>query len=115
MDVIPTVSKKQQQLMFMKWFVELSPAAYGKMRGKKLNLFEKLSFSITQYRMKQQLKARRSNDSEGVNWGGLALGFFLGPLGVIGAYLFSKDNNLIKWSWIGCGFWIAIFLIAVVF
>ena len=42
-DINPTVSKKQQQVLFMKWFVSLSPRQYGVMRGKKLNIFEKLS------------------------------------------------------------------------
>ena len=110
-DAGPTVSKKQQQLLFMKWFVQLSPKEYGKMRGKKLNVFEKVSFKLTQYRMKQQLKASGSADSEGANWGGLALGFFLGLIGVLGAYLFSKDKNFIKWTWIGCIAWIVIVLL----
>lgn len=101
--VDPVISKKQEQLMFMKWFVTLSPKAYGKMRGKKLNLFEKLAFNMTRYRMKQQLKANHFGESEGANWGGLALGFFLGLIGVLGAYLFSRDGNFIKWTWIGCG------------
>ncbi len=99
--------------MFMKWFVNLSVKDYGKMRGKKLNFFEKFSFKLTQHRMKQHLKAAGSSESEGVNWLGLAAGLFLGPLGVLGAYLFSDDKNLIKWSWIGCGVWALIVLIII--
>ncbi len=110
-DAVPSVSKKQQQLLLMKWFVKLSPKEYGKMRGKKLNFFEKLSFKLTQYRMKQQLKANNTGDSEGVNWAGLALGAFLGFFGVVGAYVFSKDKNFIKWAWIGCGIWIVVALL----
>ncbi len=102
-DINPTVSTKQQQLTYMKWFVSLSPGEYGKWRGKKLNLVEKISFKLTQYRMKLQLRNSRNGESEGVNWGALALGFFLGPLGVLGAYVFSGKRNFIKWAWIGCG------------
>ena len=69
---VPTLSKKQQQLALMKYFVNLSAREYGNMRGKKLNFFERLSFKTTQHRMKQQLKkaAASSSESEGVNWGG---------------------------------------------
>jgi hypothetical protein len=107
-ELSPTALKKQQQLQFMKWFVTLSPKEYGIMRGKKLNVFEKLSFKITQLRMKQQLRAGKSNDGEGTNWGGLLLGVLLGPIGIVGAYIFSSDKNFIKWTWIGGGIWLAL-------
>jgi len=63
--------------------------------------------------MKHQLKAESAGDSEGVNWGGLALGLFLSVFGVIGAYIFSEDNNLIKWAWIGCGIGALIWLLVI--
>jgi hypothetical protein len=112
-DVTP-LSKKQQQLAAMKWFVNLTPTEYGNLRGKKLNFFEKASFKLTQYRMKQQLKHASSDDGSGVNWGGLALGFFLGLLGVLGAYIFSSDSNFIKWTWIGLAIWVVLVILIIV-
>ena len=113
-DGVPIASKKQQQLALMKYFVNLSAREYGNMRGKKLNFFERLSFKAAQHRMKQQLKAAGSSESEGVNWAGFALGAVLGLLGVLGAYIFSDDKNLIKWTWIGCGIWIVLALIFII-
>ena len=100
--------------MLMRWFSKLSPKEYGNMRGKKLNFFERLSFKATQNRMKKQLRAADSGESEGVNWAGLGLGFFLGLLGVLGAYIFSDDKNFIKWTWIGCGVWLLIVLLIII-
>lgn len=50
--------------------------------------------------------------SSGFNIGGFALGFFLGLIGVLIAYVFIKDANLIKWSWIGLGAVLVIILLA---
>jgi hypothetical protein len=110
----PTNLSKEQKLQFMKWFTSLTPKEYGAIRGKKLNFFEKVSFKLVQYRMKQQLKSAYSDGSDGPNWGGLALGFFLGLLGVLGAYIFSDDSNFIKWTWIGCGIWIVLVLLIII-
>jgi hypothetical protein len=33
--------------------------------------------------------------------GGFLLGLFLPLIGILGAYIFTKDRNFIKWAWIG--------------
>ena len=49
----------------------------------------------------------------GFHIGGFALGFFLGLIGVLIAYLIKdeKKRNRVKWSWIGLAAWLVIYLI----
>lgn len=108
----PTFTSVEQRYAYMKWFVKLTAKEYGELRGKKLSFFERMSFHTTQKRMKHQLQAQsQGGDTEGVNWGGLALGFFLSLLGVAGAYIFSNDKNFRKWTWIGAGVGLIFFLL----
>ena len=100
----------QEQRMFMEQFVKLTPKEYGIMRGKKLSFFEKMEFKILQKRYKKKLYD--GDDSTGFNLGGFALGFLLGLIGVLLAYIFSQDRNFRKWTWIGFGVY-AVIIIAV--
>lgn len=47
---------------------------------------------------------------ESFHWGGLALGFLLGLIGVGIAYLFSKNPAVKRSSWYGLGLWAIVFL-----
>ena len=100
----------QEQRLFMQQFVKLTPKEYGLMRGKKLSFFEKIEFKILQKRYKKKLYD--GDDSTGFNIGGFALGFLLGLIGVLLAYIFSQDRNFRKWTWIGFGVY-AVIIIAV--
>ncbi len=104
-----------QKRQLMEQFTKMSPSEFEKMTGKKLSGVEKLSFKLTQQRMKHQLKRRAEGEGlfSNFNIGGFLLGFLLGIIGVLLAYIFSKDSDLRKWTWIGFGFWIVIVLIAV--
>lgn len=100
----------QEQRAIMEQFVKLTPKEYGVMRGKKLSFVEKIEFKILQKRFKKKLYD--GDDSTGFSIGGFALGFLLGLIGVLLAYIFSQDRNFRKWTWIGFGVY-AIIVIAI--
>lgn len=95
--------------------------------GKKMSFFDKLGFKATQRQLRSKInydgtfnskkiekfikKAR--GDGEGFQAGGFFLGFLLGLIGILIAYLIKDDQkrNRVKWAWIGFGVWIAILLI----
>lgn len=91
---------------------------YEKLTGQHLNFFQKISFKSNQKQIKKSIaadgtitnkeliKATSASDlTAGFHLGGFALGLFLGPIGVLIAYLIkgdpAVDKNRIKWSWIG--------------
>jgi hypothetical protein len=96
-----------QQRLAMEQFVKLTPKEYGVIRGKKLSFFDRIAFKATQRKVKKHLLG----NSEGFNAGGFFLGFLLGLIGVLCAYIFSKDRNFRKWAWYGWFGWLAILLI----
>jgi hypothetical protein len=94
----------------MEEFVKLTPKKYGELRGKKLSFVEKIEFKVLQRKLKRQLDY--GDDSTGFNIGGFLLGFFLGLLGLIGAFVFSQDRNFRKWTLYGL---LASIIVTVVF
>ncbi|MEO6547397.1 MAG: hypothetical protein ABIN94_05335 [Ferruginibacter sp.] len=89
----------------MKQFIGLTADRYGVLRGKKLNFLEKISFHVTQRRMKKMLKTYEYGDEpttlQKISW--LLKGLLFGPLALLFGYLFLKDEEreLIKWIWFG--------------
>lgn len=97
-------NKEQLKIAQMKWFTSLSVKDYEKLSGKKLNFFARVSFKMSQQRMQKMIKhydwGEPSTLSK-ISWFGK--GFVLGPIGVLLAYLFLRDEDreLIKWAWFG--------------
>ncbi len=106
------IRKKERERIIMQQIVKLTPREYGELRGKKLNFFERLTFKATQKRMKMELQ--KADTFSGFNAGGFFLGLLLGILGVIGAYIFSTDENFRKWTWIGFGVAVVLYLLVFV-
>ena len=98
-----------QQRLAMEQFVKLTSKEFETLRGRKLSFFQRIAFHAAQRKMKRQLLG----NSEGFNAGGFFLGFLLGLIGVLCAYIFSKDRNFRKWAWYGWFGWVAILLIII--
>jgi hypothetical protein len=50
------------------------------------------------------MMSNTTDSTSGFHVGGFALGFLIGLIGVLIAYLINDDkkSNRVKWSWIGC-------------
>lgn len=102
---VSLTSTEKLKVAEMKLFAKMTMADYEKMRGKKLNAFERLSFKLTQHRVNKMLKHYSYGDSpttlQKISW--LFKGILLGPIALLIGYLFLKDEEreLIKWIWFG--------------
>jgi hypothetical protein len=109
---------------------KISRSGLEKITGKKMNFWERHAFHSTQKKLKKGIdtdgviadkKLQKifgegkggDNGDSGFNLGGFALGFLLGPIGVLVAYLLNDDKkkNRIKWAWIGFAASILLYLL----
>lgn len=99
---------------------------YEQISGKHMNFFQKLTFKAGQKKLrnsisedgaitnKKLLKAMASDGdhSTGFHIGGFALGFLLGIIGVLLAYVIGGEEdvkkNRAKWAWIGFGMYVVV-------
>lgn len=99
--------------------------------GEKMKLVDKIGFLAAQKQLRNSInadgtisskklekvaaKAKADGDS-GFHLGGFALGFLLGLIGVLIAYLIKDDKkkNRVKWAWLGLVAWLVIWLIFVI-
>ncbi len=93
--------------------------------GRKMNPPEKFAFHSAQRKMnrginsdgeitnKKMKKMFYADGETGFHLGGFALGFLVGLIGVLIAYLINDDNkkNRVKWAWIGFGIFVVAYLI----
>ena len=98
-----------------------------KMTGKKMNFLERHAFYSAQNKLKkgidndgvvsnkklQKAFGQGGDGESGFHLGGFALGFLLGLIGVLIAYLIKDDKkpNRVKWAWVGFGVVVVLVLI----
>ena len=97
------------------------------LRGQKMKFIDRLTFKAAQKKVRDNInndgtinskklnKFFKKSGESGFHIGGFALGFLLGLIGVLIAYLIKDDykSNRVKWAWIGFGAWIAILLVII--
>lgn len=95
--------------------------------GRKMNAPERFAFRSAQRKInrginsegeitnKKMKKMFYADGETGFHIGGFALGFLVGLIGVLIAYLINDDNkkNRVKWAWIGFGAFVAVYFILV--
>jgi hypothetical protein len=110
---------------------DMKAVDYAKLTGKKMKFFDRVGFKIAQKKLrssinpdgtinskKLQKNLRKADGPTGFHLGGFALGFFVGLIGVLIAYLIDDENksNRVKWAWLGLaiGFVLSLILILAV-
>jgi hypothetical protein len=96
--------------------------------GKKMGFVQRLNFRMAQSKIRKSIAADGTIKNKkiakfftskgragetGFHLGGFALGFFVGLIGVLIAYLINDDfkRNRVKWAWIGWGIFVVLYLI----
>ncbi|MEO8406714.1 MAG: hypothetical protein ABI480_19025 [Chitinophagaceae bacterium] len=102
---------------------------FEKLTGKKMNLLDKVGFKLSQRKLRSGIRAdgslnnkklekafKKGSGTSDFNIGGFALGFLLGLIGVLIAYLIDdeKKRNRVKWAWLGFLVWILIVILVVI-
>lgn len=97
--------------------------------GKKMKLIDRIGFALTQKQLRKSINAdgtfskkkvqkyfNKMAEDGGFNAGGFFLGFLLGLIGVLIAYLIKdeKKSARVKWAWLGLLAWVVIWGIVLI-
>ena len=123
-DIFITVGTTGQKVSLLDLSL-MSVKDMEKLTGKKMKLTEKASFKIGQHKLKNSINddgtinnkklVKAFSGDGGFSLGGFALGFFLGLIGVLIAYVIKdeKQSSRRRWAWIGWVTFLALYLVLV--
>jgi hypothetical protein len=124
-DVLIPVGMNGQLISLLR-LSEIKAKDLEKITGQKMKFIDRIGFRIAQKQLRESINADGTLNNRkmeklltkaeggGFHLGGFALGFLLGPIGVLIAYLLNDPNKQvrIKWAWIGFAVILVIVLIA---
>lgn len=125
-EIFIPLGKNGAQISLMDLSV-VKASEFEALSGKKMKFTDKIGFKIAQKELRNSINRDGTVNSKklnklahkmaagdsGFNIGGFALGFLLGLIGVLIAYVISDDNKAArtKWAWIGFGAALVIYLL----
>jgi hypothetical protein len=106
---------------------DMKPSEYARLSGTKMSVTDRIGFWMAQRQLRHSINADGTVNNEklagmirhggggGFHLGGFALGFFLGLIGVIIAYVIRDEMRprRTKWAWIGWICFLVIFLLLI--
>jgi len=126
------IGKSGQKISYAQ-LATISMADLQALTGRKMNFMQRMNFKMAQKKLRKSIAAdgtiknkriatfitkghKGKAGESGFHLGGFALGFFLGIIGVLIAYLLDDDykQNRVKWSWIGLAAAVLLWVILVV-
>jgi hypothetical protein len=114
-DVLIPIGKTGQQVSLLD-LSHMKVREVESLTGQKMKLADKIGFKMAQKELARSIAddgtidsqklnklAAKKADGGGFHIGGFALGFFLGLIGVLIAYLINDDlkRSRVKWAWLG--------------
>jgi hypothetical protein len=128
-NIMLPVGKTGKTISLMN-LANISVKDFQTLTGKKMKIWDKAGFKIAQKQLRNKLEADgtvkqdvarklakgMADGTSGFHLGGFALGFLVGLIGVLIAYLLDDDkkSNRVKWAWIGLAAAIVFYLLLIV-
>ena len=125
-EIFLPVGKSGQKISLLE-LSQISVKDFEALSGQKMKFFEKAGFKLAQRDLRKsinedgtlnnknldKLLKKADDGSGGFHLGGFALGFLLGLIGVLVAYLINDDKKRtrVKWAWLGVATILVLYLL----